>query len=303
MSERALKQLVGALAVAVAVWFVMALLRGGSGSVGASGELATFFDGVDRISVESVALTRGEDAVTLERSGTSWSANGFPADLGAVSRLLDALDDAEVGELIATNPSNHERMGVSQDSAISATFGTTDGTRTLLVGKNAAQFGTAYVRLPDTNEVYLLDGDLKPQLTLSLDQWRDRTMVAIDTAAVVRIVVERTGDAFALVRGDSAWPFDGGAEAIPSTVGGVLAELANMMATGFLEEADSLTGYPLATTTSALSATGEVLAEISFGVGEGDRWARTSLAPYVYRVSSFRAQRVAPAREAMTPGS
>jgi hypothetical protein len=303
MSERALKQLVGGLAVLVTIWLVMALFRGGSGSIEASGEMGSFFDGIDGTSVQAIRMTRQDGSVTLERSGAGWSANGFPADSGAVFRLLDLLNEVRVGELIAANPNNHDRMGVSSDSAITATFTTADGDRILLVGKNAAQFGTSYVRLPDADQVYLLDGDLRPQLTRDLDSWRDRTMVEIDTAAVTRIVVEREGSAFALVRGDSAWTFDGGRGVVANVVDGVLAEFAGMVATGFLADTDSLATSPLAATVSALSASGEVLAEVTFGAGDGDRWARTSRSPDVYRVSSFRAQRVAPTRDSVASGS
>jgi hypothetical protein len=304
VSESALKQLVGALAVVVAVWLVSMVFRAGSGSIAATGEMADFFDGVGRETLEGVRVERAEDpSVTLSRVDGGWTVNGFRADTAAVDRMLSALDEAQIGELIAANPANHDRMGVSADSAYTVTFSVEGGDRTLLVGKSARRFGTAYVRLPDADEVYLMDADLRPQLSRDVESWRDRTMVAIDTASVARIVVERDGGAYALVRGDSAWTFDGGGATTQSAVGGVLSELARMMATGFLEEGDSLAVLEQASTTTAITADGEVLVAVTLGAGEGDRWARSSTSQYLYRVSSFRAGRVAPARESVELGS
>ena len=61
MSERALKQLVGALAVVIAVWSVAMVVQGGSGSgsIEASGEIASYFGGLGSESVTSTGTDPG----------------------------------------------------------------------------------------------------------------------------------------------------------------------------------------------------------------------------------------------------
>lgn len=301
MSERQLKQLVGALAIVAAVWVVSLLFSNRSGSIVATGAIARVFDGVDASSVQGVRIVSAVTSVELARSGDAWTVNGFPADPAAVSRLLDVLPELEIGDLTATNPSNHARMGVASDSATTVTFSLADEERAILVGKSGQRFGTAYVRLPDADEVYLMDGDLLGQAARTLDQWRNRTMIALDTAVVARVEVVRRGESYALVRGDSVWTLEGGGEAQASAVSGVFAELSSLVATGFLADGDSIVGLPLESTTRAFSESGDVLGVITVGEGEGDRWARTTTDEYVYRVSSFRAGRIAPAREAVEP--
>jgi hypothetical protein len=303
VSERTLKQLVGALALAVGVWLIATIFVRGGGSIGASGEIGRFFAGVDGSSVEAVTIRRGGDTIALERGPSGWTVNGFPADSTNVSRLTTALGEAVIGDLVATNPANHARMGVTDDSAAAVELDAGGVPRTILVGGAGRRFGTAYVRLPGADEVYLLDGDLRAQVVRDLDQWRNRTMVAIDTARVARVQVERDGDAYALVRGDSAWAFEGGGEVATAALNGVLSELARLVASGFLVEGDSIAGLETASTTRAYDANGDLLAEITVGSGEGDRWARTASDDYVYRVSSFRAGRIAPTREDAEPGS
>lgn len=301
MTERTLKRLVGALAVAVALWIVAELISGGSGSIGASGEIAGFFDDVDAESLEAIRFEQADSTVELERGDGGWTVNGFPADSGAVQRLLDAIPELEVGDLTATNPANHGRMGVSEDSAASVDFVVAGETKTLLVGDAGRRFGTSYVRLPGADEVYLLEGDLGSHVRRGLDQWRNRVMASLDSAGVARIEVEKDGDAYVLVRGDSAWTFESGDPVQANAVQGILSELSRLVATGFVAEGDSIAALPTSSTTRALSEGGDVLAEIVVGEGTGERWARTTTDEYVYRVSSFRADRVAPPREDVVP--
>jgi hypothetical protein len=302
MSERTLKQLVGALAVLLVIWLVSSIFRSGAGTISAPGEIAGFFDGIDGGSLETLRVEHHGGGFELVRTADRWTVDGYPADPDGVERLLDILGEVAIGDLVAANPDNHDRMGVSDDSAYVATFTAAGDARTLLVGKSGRRFGTAYVRLPDRDEVYLLDGDLRAQLGRDVDAWRNRTLVRADTASVQRIAVDRSDGAYVLVRGDSAWTFDGGAEAVGTAVDGILGELARLVASGFLAEGDSIAGLERTAATTAFDAAGNVVAEVSFGAGAGDRWARTSSDDYVYRVSSFRADRVAPPRDEVRPG-
>jgi len=297
MSERMLKQLVGALFLTVALWAIVSFLSSGGGSIAASGEIADFFEELGEASIDGVRIAGPDGEVELARAGGDWTANGFPADSGAISRLLGVLGELAVGDLVATNPANHDRMGVSVDSAVSVDFDVGGDSRSILVGRQGRRYATSYVRLPGEDEVYLLEGDLRIQVLRRLDDWRDRKMASIDSAAVSRIEIERDGDAYTMVRGDSAWTFEGGGVVNPFAVVGVLSELSSLMASGFLADSDSIAVLEQGGTTVAYSDTGEVLAEITIGSGSGDRWARTVTADYLYRVSSFRVGRVAPTRE------
>jgi Domain of unknown function (DUF4340) len=303
VNERALKQLVGALVVAVALWAIASFFSGGGGSIVVSGEITNFFERVGGSSVDAIRITGRNGPVELVRVGDDWTVNGFPADSGAISRLLDVLPKLEVRDLVATNPDNHDRMGVAADSAMTVDFEIGGVSRSILVGKQGRRFATSYVRLPGADEVYLLDGDLRAQAARRLDDWRNRRMVSLDSAAVGRIAVERDGDAYTLVRGDSTWTFEEGGAASAVAVKGILTELSNLVASGFLAAGDSIAELEQGARTIAYSGTGEVLADVAIGSGSGDRWARTTTDDYVYRVSSFRVGRVAPTREDAGPGS
>ncbi|MCH1570476.1 MAG: DUF4340 domain-containing protein [Longimicrobiales bacterium] len=303
MTERVLKQLVGAFAVMVAIWVLTNLVEPGSGSIEAPGEVTGLFDGLGTGELESASFVYRGEEVALTREPGGWQVNGYPADPVMIARFSDALRDLQVGDLTASNPANHARMGVSVDSAVAVTM-TAHGTdRTFLLGHAGRQFGSAYLRLPDRDDVYLLDADLRGHATRSEDAWRDRSMAAVDTTTVHAIEVAGTAAGYTLLRRDSTWVLSSGGDADTDAVQGILSELANLMATGFLSEGDSIANLPEATVTIARSADGEALATVTLGEGEGDRWARTALEDFLYSVSSFRADRLAPSRANVTPGS
>ncbi|MDX1645997.1 MAG: DUF4340 domain-containing protein [Longimicrobiales bacterium] len=303
MSESTLKRLVGFLVVITGLWLLAEALSDGSGSIAASGEMAGFFEDVDTAALDTVRITRADTTLTLARDDEGWTVQGLPSDSGAVRRFLAEIAAAEVGELMATNPENHARMGVSADSAAELELVSGADRRTLLVGGAGRRFGTAYVRLPGEDRVHLMEADLRGHLRRGLDQWRNRVMVTVDSSDVARIEVERSDGAYVLVRGDSVWTFVDGGPVQATAVRGILAELSRLVASGFVAESDSIAELPRASTTRAFDAEGRTLAEVSIGEGEGTRWARTPTDPYLYEVSTFRADRLAPPRDDMEPGA
>lgn len=302
MSERTLKQLVGALAVVAGLWLVASLVTGGGGAIDAPTALSETFDGVDATSVTAVRFIQPEDTVELRPDAGRWRVNGWQADSGNVARFFAAIAETSVTDLMATNPANHDRMGVSADSARTLEIDIDGATRSLVVGHEGPRFSTAYARLPGEDEVYLLEGGIRAHLVRGLDDWRNRRVVAIDTSAVTRITVRRDDDVFTLLRGDSAWTFDDGGEAVSRQVQSILSELGGaLVGSGIVSEEDSIFALPVGSSTVAYSESGDVLAEVTLGSGTGERWATAAGDSVRYRIASFRADLITPTLESVRP--
>ncbi|MGD2121152.1 MAG: DUF4340 domain-containing protein [Gemmatimonadota bacterium] len=303
MSERTLKLLLIAVVGLAVLWLGVSYFPGGGGgSAGPSEDMATLFDDVTPESVSRLSLRgpAGEEEIDLRRENGEWKVNGFRADSATVARFWEALKEAEVGDLVASNPANHPRMGVSADSAWTMELGLAGGSRSLLMGSSGARYGTSFVRLPDADQVYLLTGNLRSQVTRSLDDWRNKRVATVDTAGVWRIELERDEGGYTLERADSLWVLGDGAEANPTSVRGILGEIARLDATGFYEEGDSLPG--LEATLRALDQAGGVRLILEVGSGEGDRWVRAAGDSITYQVASWRVSRLLPDLEAVTGG-
>lgn len=299
MTERTLRILVGLLVITAAAWGVASLLPDGEGPAPASGEIAAFFDGLDRVSTERVRMssTSGEYELVPGPGVAGWLVNGMAADSGNVARFWSVIEGAEIGDLAAANPANHERMEVSDDTAWRLEFEKGGETRTLLVGAQGARFATSYVRVPGADEVYVLEGDLRVHMRRQLDNWRNKRLLTVDTTLVVRVEIERDSEPYAIVRGDSTWTFEDGGELDRSNLGQLMIDLNRVDAPGFLEAGDSLAMMEQAASMRALGPDGEVLGAVTLGAGEGERWLRVAGDEVIYRLQQFRVDRMFPSRE------
>ncbi len=297
MSEKMLKAVFGTLAGLVIVYALVSFMTRPGGSSPGGGGVASALEGLDDRSVQSVRIAGPSDTIVLERQATEWTVNGFRADSAAVARLWTALAETRVGSLAASNPDNHERLGVAGPEVWSVSFATgEDERREILIGKTGPAFRTAYVRLPGEEAVYSVEGDLRGALTRTLVDWRDKVIVRADTAAVRTIVVERDGSATTLVRGDSAWTLGEGGEAADGTTAeAVLRELADLRGTGFPPDGP----FPEEgrRRVVALGADGDTLASVELAPIEGSFRVRTREGGTVFELSSFRADRIAPAAD------
>ncbi len=308
MSETTLKRLAGVLVVAVALWGGLRLISStGGAEPDAPREL------VDALALLSddepgarVVRLRNPDGTALElrpqdAARLHWTVNGFPADSGIAARFWQSLVDAEVSGLAARNPDNHGRMGLTEEAATHLELEGDEESATLLVGSGGPRFGTTYVRLPGDDRVFALAADWGGQMSRSLEMWRSKRMVALDTASVGSIDVARDGEAYSLARADSVWTLADGTSADPPTVRNLLSELRDLQATGFVQPADSIAALPQGATVTVTSTDGRVLATLTLGDGTGDRWASVEGDSVVYRLTSFRSDRVAPPLERVRP--
>jgi hypothetical protein len=293
MTESMLRRILQGLVVLVILWLGSAWLTGRSGGETAGdGGLAAIFEGLSEATVSAVRIAGPNETMTIAQSAGVWTVNGHATDSTTLSRFWSALEEAEVGGIAANNSANHPRMGVSADSAYSVDFTRSDGgSAILLVGKGGPIFPSGYVRLPDQDAVIVVSGDFQPVVRLSATDWRDKTILRLDTAAVARIVLETDEGTLVVERGDSTWTADGG-PANPAFMNPVLQELANLIASGFVEEGEVFEESPKRVI--ALGAAGDTLGVVMVAGESGTRHVRTPGNDVVFEVPSFRADRVAP---------
>lgn len=302
MSTRTLTRLLATAGVLVALWLIITLISraGGSGQPAASDDWSGLLASLTPDSVTSVTIDDAGETRVLEKQDDTWTIDGFPADSATVARFWTNLADATADQIVARNPDNHARMGVAADSTITVTFAGGSGDRTILVGNEGTGFGTAFARRPDEDDVHLLTGGLRTHFTRSESDWRDKRIVVIDTSKVDTIDVTRGDESYTLARADSSWTVDGEpAQASPVT--SLLEELSTMRATGFLQEGDSLYAAPPEITVTAVGSTGDTLGVVTVSEGAGDRAARARGNPTVFRLPSFRVDRVAPPLDQLEP--
>jgi len=192
---------------------------------------------VDGFDVIRMVAPDAGDSVQLEEKDGAWTVNGYPADTALVRELVEGLDTARVGRLVARSATTHPRLGIEDESAWRIEIGRAgDPAVTFLLGGGGPD--GRYARFPPSDEVFAVPTASVSLLTRSVDEWRDRIVVAADTSAIRRIAVRRNDQPapvfLARGTGDSgaSWTLDGSA-ADTAAVQALLREAANLTASGF----------------------------------------------------------------------
>lgn len=303
MSEKTLRLILIGVAVVVAAWAASALLAGrGGGSRGASSLLQKKLAAIHVGEVTGVRVLNGKDTVELARSGSGWRVDGWPTDSSSVAGLWTAVDSAHVTELASSNPAHQEELGVKGPDAIDITFRRRSGDSIrILLGRTGPYYPSSYARLPGSDDVWILSGDLRRQASRPVGEWRDRTIVRVDTGKVRTVVVTRGDTTTTLARADTAWTMDGHpAEA--SAARDLLGSLADLQASGFAP--DTVRPGSPERSVVALGARGDTLTALHLSVRKPSGfWVTVRGDSVVYRLPSYRADSVTPSRGTLAKGS
>ena len=283
MSRKTLRASLYFLGAVTALYLLVTLSRGSGEEIPESG-LAAALAAIDGQQLTRVQFTSPRDEILLVKEGDAWTANGYPADTTTIHRFLRAIDSAEVQEVAATNPTNHESMGVSADSAREMV---TDAGITILFGKHTRRSRTGYVRLPGSDTVHVVHGDLRYTVGRNLFDFRDKVMLRVDTSAVATLRTTRDGVTTVYERSGSTRTVDGEeAESgtVRSEIRNILRSLEDLRASGFQPEDVEVPDGPERSLV-AVDANGKELASVVMVEGKGNWVTRSPSTPYVLSTS------------------
>ena len=300
MTERTLKRIILALGVLVVFYVALKVVEGPgrSGRRGEGDALEAVLQGSSPETVRSVAFVYRSDTIRLEPSPEGWLVNGYLADEAMVDQFWTDIQSAAVADLVATNPTNHERLGVSEELASLLDLEQVQGgTVSVLMGNPGPAWSDVYGRLRGEDDVYLVRGNLRSAATRTVTQWRDKHIAALDTAMVSRIQVETDGVEATLSRGLDGWTVDG-EPADPGRVRILLSELARLDATDFAPDT-----LQLPTPTRSLVVLGpseETLLHVRLAPGAAASWwLQREEGGTIYQVTGWRAGRLVPAVDSL----
>lgn len=152
--------------------------------------------------VDSLRIADGTNAVVLALRDGKWvlpELANFPADQGAVERLLDRLAGLEKGWPVATTAGASRRFRVAGDDfERKLTLSSGEATVAELYVGTSPGFRKVHVRPADEEAVFAVSFDTW-EAGAGADDWVDKSILALDESRITRVelggvVLERHGD-------------------------------------------------------------------------------------------------------------
>ena len=293
MSKKTLLASLLALAVLTVAYALVARVGSVEKELPDSG-MAAALAMLDSESTERIEFVTPEDTFLLRKDGKDWSVNEYEADLGVVSRLLRAFDSAKVTGVASTNPVNHHEMRITDERA---RFMVVNEDVTVVWGKHAPYTRTGYARLPGSDTVYWVHGDLRFSVGRNLFEWRNKVMLQVDTADIQSVTVTAEGETTLYERdGEGGWLVDGEPADISvriNTIRNMFQELADVRASGF-EPYDIERPETPDRVVRAVDARGNELAHLLFHYRDVNILVMSPVLAYDFEIPNFRYDRIAP---------
>lgn len=169
----------------------------------------------------------------------------YPADSAAVATALEKIASMERDILVSQNPEKQDVFEVGKDKGrLVQVFGE-DGKKTgsFMVGKNATDFSSHYVREVGSNKVYSVAGSIRYSLFSEFDRWRDKTILDFDKSLARIVTVKKQGETFTVERmtdttGAVQWKLTSPikANANNEPIDEIIGKLANLKAADWEED-------------------------------------------------------------------
>ena len=291
MSDRILEYLVGALVLLIVAWLVARVVSGlGGEAESAPFDLASLSDA----EIDSVVIASSEGVIHLVASD-AWTVNGYDATAEAGATLTRALGQARTGNLVGRNPENHARLGVTEAAGRTVTvYPAGSSPVSFIVGEQTQVLNQSYVRQPEEDEVYTLQGSLVTLVSRGPDDWRDKGILQAAREDIQRLEYDYPDESFALELAPTGWTIEpSGTAADPASVNNTLSQLARLRAIGFAADSviPTLTWDSLTAKLRVLGPGDFVLGELMFKKREEEQgvgfYIRRVGSPVVYTLSTF----------------
>ncbi|MFM8410302.1 MAG: DUF4340 domain-containing protein [Alphaproteobacteria bacterium] len=209
-------------------------------------EKKTLLAPFDRTRVAAVELVYPDASITLRRKDGRWrmeSPVDVPADPGTVRNLLEAVAAAESKKVVADEAETPATYGLDVPTA-QLTLVLDDATRlpTIRIGKTTPVGYGAYARVGDDPSVLLTTGAFHAGVRKSVDDLRDRTILAFRGSELKQVRIVANGRSELVLDRDGegdGWKIVQPSElrADTSQVQGFLTSLEGLRAEGFADGA------------------------------------------------------------------
>ncbi|MBD3422086.1 MAG: DUF4340 domain-containing protein [Chitinivibrionales bacterium] len=153
------------------------------------------------IVVDPQDQTGGDKPLLQEpRKTKDESSKEYPADSAAVYTALDKIELMEKAMLSSTKPEKQEKYQVDTANGIRLTVWGENSKKlgSVIIGKNAANQTSHFVREVGSNNVYTTPGSVRYSFFSDPGRWRDKSIVKFNKSLVKKLAIDKQGSRYAM---------------------------------------------------------------------------------------------------------
>jgi hypothetical protein len=166
----------------------------------------------DREKLDGIVIQNGDDKIELRRQDRRWRIEApfkDQADSGAIENFLADLEgwqkyDTIPAKEIAKDKSRLDEFGLSKAKLRLKLLGK-DMPPEIVFGSDAAFEGKMYVRLEDTNDVFLAGQSVRNDISKKPEEFRDKKLTDLTTAQVTRALLKTAAGEMELEKKADHW--------------------------------------------------------------------------------------------------
>ncbi|HOP63460.1 MAG TPA: DUF4340 domain-containing protein [Spirochaetota bacterium] len=160
--------------------------------------------GVIETPADEISVRAEGYSLKLVKSGDRWLINDqkYPADTGLVTDLEKKVSEVKLLDLISEK-GYFNKYDLAEDKGVEVTLSAGGKQlRKLMIGKQGLTNSQVYVRIDDSNEVYLASGLTSEEMRPEADTLRDRKILEVSVDEVASFVINYKGREFFFLKED-----------------------------------------------------------------------------------------------------
>jgi len=163
----------------------------------------------DRDKIDGITITNNEAKIELRKRNNQWEMDApvkDRADDGAVTQLLTSVDTLQKDTSVTPDAGKEDvrDFGLVKPNVTLQLLGQ-DAPPQILFGKDTAIEGKEYIRLGNSNEVYVVANDLRTQVTKPADDFRSHQISDVAATQVTKANIKTTAGEIELRKNHDHW--------------------------------------------------------------------------------------------------
>jgi len=141
--------------------------------------------------ITKLQISQPENDIGLKQSNGQWTIEpeGFTANKGKIQKLLAPISDLSLTALASTSKT-YNRYGLSKSKRIQVKAWQGDKlVRSFYVGKSGKNHSTAFVKLTDDPNIYVVSSNLKNKFSKNKEELRDKTVLTFDPKKIKAVTL------------------------------------------------------------------------------------------------------------------